>query len=305
MKKVLFIALAVAALFLSPALSLFIGIVFALTLGTPFEGKTSKLSSLLLKVAVVGLGFGMNLIESLQSSSEGIVFTIFSVVIVLLSGSLLSRYMHIGRKVGYLISSGTAICGGSAIAAVAPVIKAQASDTSVSLAVVFVLNAIAMLIFPHIGHWLHLTQQEFGMWSAIAIHDTSAVVGAAKMYGEEALQIATTVKLSRALWIIPFSFVSILIFKKENNGEKGKVSIPWFIILFVIAMIFNTYLSIPELFSQIIKTGSHKILSLTLFLIGSMLSIAAVKNAGVKPIVLGISLWILISIISLIVITLL
>ncbi len=305
MKQILFIALAIASIFLSPALALFTGVIFALLLGQVFEKHTHKISSMLLKVAVVGLGFGMNLIESLKSSSEGILFTIFSVVIVMLVGVLLSKYMKIERKAGYLIAAGTAICGGSAIAAVSPVIQAKPNDTSMSLAVVFILNAFAMLIFPNVGEFLELSQQDFGMWSAIAIHDTSAVVGAAKMYGEEALQVATTVKLSRALWIIPLSLVSILVFKKENGGAKSKISIPWFIFLFIIAMVINTYFPLNNNLSDIIKVASHKTLSITLFLIGSMLSIPAVKSAGMKPILLGVTLWALISFISLFVIVVL
>lgn len=304
MKEILFIVLAILSLMLSPALSLFAGILFALLFGRVFERYVSRVSSLLLKGAVVGLGFGMNIIDSLKSSSEGILFTIFSVSIVMIAGLFLARIMGIDRKVGYLISAGTAICGGSAIAAISPVIKAKGNDTSISLAVIFTLNAIAMLIFPHIGSLMGLTQQQFGMWSAIAIHDTSAVVGAAKSYGEQALQVATTVKLSRALWIIPLSFISISIFKSENRGESGGVSIPWFILLFVVAMVINTYLPLGDGISDVIKILSHKALSLTLFLIGSMLSVAAVKSAGVKPILLGISLWLLISVVSLLVIML-
>jgi len=298
MKKILFLILAIGSIFLSPALSLFVGILFAFALGSEFDGYTSKASSFLLKIAVVGLGFGMNLIDSLESSSEGMIFTIFSVVLVMCSGILLSRYFGIGRKLGYLISSGTAICGGSAIAAISPVIKANPNETSMSLAVVFTLNAVAMVTFPSIGAMLELTQQEFGMWAAIAIHDTSAVVGAAKMYGEEALQIAMTIKLSRALWIIPLSIVSTFVFKAKD-GKKGKISIPWFIFLFVIAMTINTYFPINDVISNVIRSTSHKILSLTLFFIGSTLSFTTIRNAGVKPILLGVILWILISVVTL------
>ena len=300
MKKILFLSLAVGSLFLSPAISLFAGIIFALTLGSEFDKYTSKASSLLLKIAVVGLGFGMNLIDSLQSSSEGILLTVFSVVLVMCGGVLLSKYLGIERKLGYLISSGTAICGGSAIAAIAPIIKPNSNEISMSLAVVFTLNAVAMLIFPPIGELLQLTQQQFGMWSAIAIHDTSAVVGAAQTYGEQALQIATTVKLSRALWIIPLSIVSTFIFKSKE--QKSKISIPWFILLFIIAMTINTYFPINESVSNVIKLASHKMLSLTLFFIGSTLSITTIRNAGFKPILLGIMLWVAISVVSLFVI---
>ena len=300
MKKILFLTLAVGSLFLSPAISLFGGIIFALTLGSEFDRYTSKASSYLLKLAVIGLGFGMNLIDSLQSSSEGIFLTVFSVVLVMSSGVILSKYLGVGRKLGYLISSGTAICGGSAIAAIAPIIKSNSNETSMSLAVVFTLNAVAMLIFPSIGELLQLTQQQFGMWSAIAIHDTSAVVGAAQAYGEEALQIATTVKLSRALWIIPLSLVSTFIFKSKD--EKSKISIPWFIFLFVIAMTVNTYFPLNDVVSNVIRSASHKMLSLTLFFIGSTLSIATIRNTGMKPILLGLMLWVVISITSLLVI---
>ncbi len=304
MKRILFVVLAVASLFLSPALSLFMGVAFALLLGSEFDKYTHKASSMLLKVAVVGLGFGMNLMESLKSSSEGIIFTIFSVVIVMIAGVVLGRWFKLSKKLGYLISAGTAICGGSAIASVAPVIRAKDDDISISLAVIFTLNAVAMMVFPYIGQAMQLSQTEFGMWSAIAIHDTSAVVGAAKMYGQEALQIATTVKLSRALWIIPLSLISIFIFRNDSNGDtKSKISIPYFILLFVVAMSINTYFPLGETLSNIIKVGSHKILSLTLFLIGGTLSVKAVKSAGARPIVLGILLWVLISVVSLFVIT--
>ncbi len=305
MNNILFLLLALGSLFVSPAISLFGGIAFALALGSAFEKHTSKVSSLLLKVAVVGLGFGMNLMEALKSSSEGIIFTIFSVVIVMIVGIVLARRLKINRKTGYLVSAGTAICGGSAIAAVAPVIKARDHDTSIALGVVFTLNAIAMLVFPYIGNYLELSQADFGMWAAIAIHDTSAVVGAAREYGEEALEIATIVKLSRALWIIPLSLISAWIFKKENGGEKSKIAIPWFILLFILAMVVNTYYPLNESLASIIKIGSHKMLSLTLFLIGSTLSLSTIRRVGSKSIKLGIALWILISVMSLVVIVLL
>lgn len=299
-KQTLFLALGVGAIFLPPALSLFMGIVFALCAGVIFKQQTLKASKYLLQASVVGLGFGMNLMESIKSSSEGIMFTIFSVVMVMVLGMLLARYFKVERKLGYLISSGTAICGGSAIAAISPVVKANANQISMSLAVVFTLNAIALFIFPTLGHMLDLSQQQFGTWAAIAIHDTSSVVGASKIYGEQALQIATTVKLTRALWIIPLSLVSTFIFKSSNDSSRGKISIPWFVLLFVVAMIINTYFPLNQSLSSIIKAASHKMLSLTLFLIGSTLSIETIRHAGIRPIVLGMSLWFLISISSLI-----
>lgn len=228
-----------------------------------------KASKIALQVSVVGLGFGMNLHESLAAGKEGMLFTIISVTGVMIAGVLLGKLLKIGKKNAYLISSGTAICGGSAIAAVGPVIDADDDQMSVSLATIFLLNAIALFVFPAAGHALGLTQEQFGMWAAIAIHDTSSVVGAGAAYGEEALKIATTVKLTRALWIIPLALVSTLIFRSKGK----KISIPWFILLFILAMVANTYLGLPEKLCKSVVTISHKLLSMTLFLIGSGLSL--------------------------------
>ncbi len=300
-KKVLFFALIVASVFVSPVIALFAGILFALLFEGVYKGKSSKISSILLKVAIVGLGFGMNLHKSLQSSADGIIFTIFSVILVMVAGFFLGKIIGLDKKLTHLISSGTAICGGSAIAAVAPVIRAKSEDISISLAVVFTLNGIAMFTFPYIGVLLGLDQSQFGMWAAIAIHDTSAVVGAAKQFGNEALEIATTIKLSRALWIIPLSLVSALMFR-TNDGSKTKISIPWFIFLFILAMLFNTYVPIPQAVSSVVKTGSYALLQISLFVIGTTLSKNAILKAGVKPIILSVLLWILISVVSLLVI---
>ena len=297
--KILFVALAVGSVFVSPALALFAGIVLALTLGNPFPAFSKKCSKYLLQVAVVGLGFGMNLFESLEAGREGIIFTLVSVVGVMLVGCLLGRAMGIVPKLSYLISSGTAICGGSSIAAVAPVVKADDDETSMSLAVIFMLNSIALFIFPPLGQLIGLDQQQFGTWAAIAIHDTSSVVGAAAAYGEEALKVATTVKLTRALWIIPLSIVSIFIFTRKK-GEKTRISIPWFIFLFILAMLVNTYVNIPELLSKGISIASHKALSVTLFLIGTGLSVESIRKTGFKPVLLGVLLWTIISVASLI-----
>ena len=297
--KVLFFALSVGSVFVAPALALFAGIVLALTLGNPFPAFSKKCSKYLLQVAVVGLGFGMNLFESLEAGREGIIFTLVSVVGVMLVGCLLGRMMGIIPKLSYLISSGTAICGGSAIAAVAPVVKADDDETSMSLAVIFMLNSIALFIFPPLGQLIGLDQQQFGTWAAIAIHDTSSVVGAAAAYGEEALKVATTVKLTRALWIIPLSIVSIFIFTRKKD-EKTRISIPWFIFLFILAMLVNTYVNIPELLSKGISIASHKALSVTLFLIGTGLSVESIRKTGFKPVLLGVLLWAIISVASLI-----
>lgn len=300
--KGIFFLLIGVSFFVSPAVALFGGILFALTLGNPYGKLTKSISKYLLQAAVVGLGFGMNLHASLAAGWAGIEFTVISVLGVMITGYCLGRWMGILPKLSYLISAGTAICGGSAIAAVAPVVKADDNETTLSLAVIFTLNAIALFVFPPIGHLLDLSQHQFGLWAAIAIHDTSSVVGAASIYGEEALQVATTVKLTRALWIIPLSLVSLFIFRRADQtpgGAKNRISIPWFIFLFVVAMVLNTYLDIPSVFLSFIKVASHKALSVTLFLIGCGLSLTAIKKVGIKPVLLGIALWVLISLVTL------
>lgn len=305
LKKIIFLLLLAVSVFVSPAVALFTGIVLALFVGNPYGALSKKVSKYLLQAAVVGLGFGMNLHESLAAGKDGIIFTIVSVTGVMVIGYSIGRMMGILPKLSYLISAGTAICGGSAIAAVSPVVKADDNETSISLAVIFTLNAIALFIFPPIGEMLGLTQNQFGLWAAIAIHDTSSVVGAASIYGEEALKVATTVKLTRALWIIPLSIVSIFIFARQNRnqeGEKTKINIPWFIFLFILAMVINTYISLPEGLLEVIKVASHKALSVTLFLIGCGLSVASIKKVGFKPVLLGVILWIIISVVTLFVV---
>ena len=201
-------------------------------------------------------------------------------------------------NISYLIASGTAICGGSAIAAVAPVIEAKDDEISVSLGTIFLLNAIALFIFPPLGRLLELSQVQFGMWAAVAIHDTSSVVGAGAAYGTEALQIATMVKLTRALWIIPLALVTAIVFRKKEK----KISIPWFILFFVIAMVLNTYFNLPEAVTSSFIFWAKKGMTITLFLIGSGLSVKALKSVGVKPLIAGVVLWIFIGISSLLVI---
>ena len=280
---------------ISPPIALFLGLAFALTLGSPFPVFNKKASKYLLQIAVIGLGFGMNLHESLKAGTDGILFTIISVVSVIIIGILVGKFYKVDKVTSYLISSGTAICGGSAIAAVGPIVRADESQMSVSLATVFVLNAIALFIFPTIGHWLNLSQIQFGTWAAIAIHDTSSVVGAGSAYGEEALKVATTVKLTRALWIIPLSIFTTFYFKSKGD----KLYIPWFILFFIIAMLLNTYLNIPTKVTSSIVAVSRQCLTLTLFFIGAGLSRNTLKNVGSKPLLLGISLWIFIGLVSL------
>ena len=281
----------------TPPVALFLGLAFALMCGQAYPKFNKKVSKKLLQYSVVGLGFGMNLHASLASGKEGMLFTIISVIGTMLIGMFIGRkLLKVNRDTSYLISSGTAICGGSAIAAVGPVIKAKDSDMSVALATIFVLNAIALFIFPVLGEWMGLTQQEFGTWAAIAIHDTSSVVGAGAAYGEEALQVATTIKLTRALWIIPLALVTSFIFKSEGK----KVSIPWFILWFIVAILINTYVldSVPEV-GKTISSLARKGLIITMFFIGASLSTDVLKAVGVKPLVQGVLLWLVISIGSL------
>jgi uncharacterized integral membrane protein (TIGR00698 family) len=225
-------------------------------------------------------------------------FTIISVIGVMTIGGLIGYWLHLNRKTSYLIASGTAICGGSAIAAVGPVLKANDQEMAVSLGVIFILNAIALFIFPPIGQFFDMTQEQFGTWAAIAIHDTSSVVGAGEAYGPQALQLATLIKLTRALWIIPLALFTMLIFRDKSS----KISIPWFIFLFIIAMVLNTYCNLPTGLTQALVWIAKKGLVLTLFLIGASLSITAIKSVGIKPLLLAILLWLIIGISSFIVV---
>ena len=286
-------ALAVLSSWVTPPVALFLGLVFALTCGQAYPTFNKKVSKKLLQYSVIGLGFGMNLHASLASGKEGMLFTIVSVFGTLLIGMLIGcKLLKINRNTAYLISSGTAICGGSAIAAVGPIIKAKDSDMSMALATIFILNAIALFLFPALGHWLGMTQQEFGTWAAIAIHDTSSVVGAGAAYGEEALQVATTIKLTRALWIIPLALLTAIIFRSEGK----KISIPWFILFFIVAMLLNTYVltDIPQV-GQFIYGIARKGLVITMFFIGASLSIDTIKSVGIRPLLQGILLWLVIS----------
>ncbi|HEX7830433.1 MAG TPA: putative sulfate exporter family transporter, partial [Thermoanaerobaculia bacterium] len=273
----------------SPPIALALGLALALTLGSPF--KTAKVTKLLLQGSVVGLGFGMNLQKVFAAGRTGILFTLATIIGTLVLGYLLGRAMQVSSGTAHLISSGTAICGGSAIAAVGPVIGASDEEMSVSLGTVFILNSIALFAFPAIGHALHLTQQQFGIWSAIAIHDTSSVVGAAAAYGAEALQIATTVKLTRALWIVPLTIGTAFAFRRG----KTKITIPWFILFFLLASVVRTYVPAPPMTWDVLVRIARIGLTVTLFLIGSALSRASLAKVGVRPLILGVVLWIVIS----------
>ncbi|MBI9065253.1 MAG: putative sulfate exporter family transporter [Marinilabiliaceae bacterium] len=285
--------------FVSPAVALVLGILLSV-FGVKNAGVT-KYTSFALQASIVLMGFGMNLEQVLSTSKAGLVDTALSVFFVMISGFLLTKFLKVDSKIGVLISAGTAICGGSAIAAVAPVIKARDHQISFALVVIFILNAIALILFPIIGHYFNLSQETFGYWAAIAIHDTSSVVGAGAIYGEKALEIATTVKLIRALWIIPLSIVLALV---QKDKTTGKVKIPWFIGLFV-ASIGLAYLfpSLDTTFMHFNWLGKRGMV-IALFLIGANISLAEAKKAGVKSFILGILLWALIGVASFVTLTL-
>ena len=285
----------------SPPIALALGLVVAFTFGNPFPQLEGNATKYLLQISVVLLGFGMNLSSVYKAGKDGILFTIVTIFGTLILGYFVGRLLKVNSKASTLISSGTAICGGSAIAAVAPVIDAESDEISVSLGTVFVLNSVALFLFPAIGHYLDLTQNQFGIWSAIAIHDTSSVVGAASAYGPEALTIAATVKLARALWIAPVALLFAVLYRKQNAERKTKIAIPWFILLFLAATAIRTYTpsSIPpSLFDSLVniaKTG----MTVTLFLIGASLSRKTLKSVGAMPMIQGVVLWIVISLVSL------
>lgn len=276
--------------------ALLLGFSFTLIFANPFIKKSHKTIHILLKIAVVGLGFGMFLKETLETSKDGLGLTFYSIILTVTLGIVLTKLLKLDRKLGHLITSGTSICGGSAIAAISPVIKADAKTISLALGIVFLLNSVALFVFPAVGHLLNLTQEQFGLWAAIAIHDTSSVVGAAMNYGDEALRIATTVKLSRTLWIIPLSIFSMFLFK--TKGEK--IKIPFFILLFILAIISNSYHLFPTDVTGTIVLISKRLLLVTLFLVGATISIKDLKQTGLKPIVLAVSLWMFISVFSLV-----
>ena len=293
LRKIIFIfciALCLTSI-ISPAIALLMGLTMAHLTGHPYLHLNHKATQLLLQISVVGLGFGMNVHSALQAGEQGMVFTIFSISGTLIFGYFMGRWLNIDKKTSYLISSGTAICGGSAIAAISPVIKAEEKQISVALGCVFILNSIALFAFPVIGHYFNLSQTQFGLWCALAIHDTSSVVGAAAKFGPHALEVATTVKLARALWIIPVAFASTFIFKNKSK----KISIPYFIGLFILAMVANTYIASVSVISPYIMLIAKAGLTLTLFLIGAGLSRKVLASVGFRPLLQGIALWIAIS----------
>ncbi|NEU77420.1 putative sulfate exporter family transporter [Hassallia byssoidea VB512170] len=287
----------------SPPIALMLGIFLALTHENPFHRITRPAAKYLLEASVIMLGFGMNLAVVLKAGASGALFAVGSISATFVLGYFLGKWLKIPIKASALISAGTAICGGSAIAAVSSVINAAESEISVAMGTVFVLNAVALFVFPPLGHALHLTQAQFGTWSGVAIHDISSVVGAASHYGQSALYTATAVKLSRALWIVPISAAASYIFQRQQakSGEtvQHKPEVPWFIGLFILASVARTFIPQVVSWSSVITHVSEAGLTLTLFLIGAGLSQRMLKAVGWKPMVQGVVLWIFISATSL------
>lgn len=290
-KNVFFIGLILAASgLLSPPVALAAGLVYGFSFVHPFHLAAKQLSKLLLQASVVGLGFGMDLQQVLQAGRSGFVYTAASISIALLLGWGLGKLLGVKQKTSFLISTGTAICGGSAIAVLAPITNAGEEEIAVSLGTVFVLNSVALLTFPAIGNWLHMTQTQFGLWSALAIHDTSSVVGAAAKFGTVALAVGTTVKLARALWIVPLSIGMALVRK-----SKARIQWPWFILLFCFAAVANTYIHIFQPIYPTLKHLGIVGLTVTLYLIGTGLSMRTLREVGVRPLVQGLLLWIVVA----------
>jgi uncharacterized integral membrane protein (TIGR00698 family) len=295
-RKALFIVIFAACFtgYLSPPVALTLGILFGLILANPLPKESRTGAKLLLQISVVALGFGMNLHEVLKAGRNGFLYTALGIGFAFLVGLTLAKLLSVAGNCGYLITTGTAICGGSAIAAVGPVLQADAHEMAVSLATVFVLNSVALLIFPPLGHFLKLTQTQFGLWAALAIHDTSSVVGAASRYGAESLVVGTTVKLARALWIVPLALVFAAV-----KRSKSKIHFPWFILFFCIAAVLNTYLpAFSSYFHGLFQAGRLG-LTATLFLIGAGISRETIRQVGWRPMALGIALWIIVGTMSL------
>jgi uncharacterized integral membrane protein (TIGR00698 family) len=290
--KIIFIFALVLCLsgWVSPPLALTAGIIFGLSLRHPYPQLSRGAARVLLQVSVVALGFGMNLHEVVKAGRSGFVYTALGISFSLIVGLALGQLLRIGGNASYLITAGTAICGGSAIAAIGPILHADDEEMAVSLGTVFILNSIALLTFPAIGDLQHLTQTQFGLWAALAIHDTSSVVGAAAKYGAQALVVGTTVKLARALWIVPLALITAAV-----KRSKTRVPLPWFILFFCLAAVVNTYVPAFANFDRWAFSAGRLGLTLTLFLIGTGISIATLKSVGWRPLLQGVLLWILVA----------
>lgn len=302
-QKALFILLIIFILtpYGSPPLALALGLAMALTIGNPFPDLNGKPTRMLLQTSVILLGFGMNLKSIYEAGKDGILLTIATIFGTLALGYAIGKVLKVRGRISALISTGTAICGGSAIAAAAPGIEAEPEQISISLGTVFVLNAIALFLFPFIGHQLNLSQHQFGIWSAIAIHDTSSVVGAAAAYGTDALATATTVKLARALWIAPIALMLMLLYRRRYPNAKAKIAIPWFIGLFLLAVVARSYAPLwiqPSFFDSLVNLAKAG-MTVTLFLIGTSLTLASIATTRWRPLFQGAILWIIVSVVSL------
>jgi uncharacterized integral membrane protein (TIGR00698 family) len=294
-KTLFFVGLICAASgFLSPPIALLIGLIFGLTVAHPYPADSGELAKFLLKASVVALGFGMNLHEVLRAGRSGFLYTAGSITFALLVGLLLGRLFKVEKTSGFLITAGTAICGGSAIAAVAPIVQANDEEIAISMGTVFILNSVALFLFPPIGWALHLSQEQFGLWSALAIHDTSSVVGATARYGAVALVVGTTIKLARALWIVPLAIGTA-----AAKKTKGQIQWPWFILFFCLAAVVNTYFPVLGKFNASMSTLGRLGLTATLYLIGTGLSRATIKKVGIRPFLQGVVLWIIVGSLSL------
>jgi uncharacterized integral membrane protein (TIGR00698 family) len=289
-KSIFFFGLILAASgWVSPPIALLAGLIYGFSFAHPFQVGSKRWAKFLLQASVVALGFGMNFYEVLRAGRSGFLYTAVSITVAMLLGLGLGYCIRVGTKSAFLISAGTAICGGSAIAAVGPIAEANDEEMAVALGTVFILNSVALFLFPLVGFALHMSQQQFGLWSALAIHDTSSVVGAAAKYGAAALAIATTIKLARALWIVPLSLATALALK-----SKARIQWPWFILFFCLAALLNTLL---PTFSGTFAFLNHlgKIgLTVTLFLIGTGLNKDTLKNVGFRPLLQGLTLWIVV-----------
>jgi len=309
---------------LSAPVALSLGIIFGLTFTHPYAAASRTSARILLQVCVVALGFGMNLHEVLKAGRSGFIYTAVGISFALLTGLILGKMLRVHGNSSYLITAGTAICGGSAIAAIGPILSADDEEMAVSLGTVFILNSVALLLFPPIGGALHLSQSQFGLWAALAIHDTSSVVGAAAKYGQQALVIGTTVKLARALWIVPLALATAAILKSKSNSRKesevrnasevrgesdvrsewkirskSNIQFPWFILFFCLAAVLNTYApAITRLSHSIFALGRVGLVA-TLFLIGTGISRSTLKEVGWRPLLQGVLLWLAVGVTSL------
>jgi uncharacterized integral membrane protein (TIGR00698 family) len=304
---VLLLIAAVPSPWASPPVALALGVVFGLIAPHPFPSQSRSASRALLQLSVVALGFGMNLDDVMHAGRSGFAYTLAGIAFALLAGTLLGRALRVPAKTAYLISVGTAICGGSAIAAIGPTVEASDEEMSVSVGTVFILNAVGLVLFPALGRAIGLTEPQFGLWAALAIHDTSSVVGAGAKYGATALMVAMTVKLARALWIVPLTLVTASVRARlvrrgqgaGNGPSKRSIAWPWFILFFLLAAVLSTYVTaLAPVYPWLTKAGRLG-LTVTLFLIGSGMSRASLAKVGIRPLVHGVTLWVIVAALSL------